>query len=252
MFLNEYAGLLNGPPGLNAMPTPHQGDATDQDIENFYSQTINQIKNNPDIWGKLEDVRARVTTWMKNQLLVKAENDAYNAMIAARNIAAPQAAAALVFDSSGRATDESVTTSNAILNQLVADQAYALQQATLANAVAQQAEGNKARAEYELAQSALLQAQADTSNAKKLADAAMAKIAADAEVAAKAAAVAAKAKADAAAESAAAAAKKVNTIVDTAINETTIDSSGNIGKTSTTNLTPLLMIAGLAFVLGKI
>ena len=56
-------------------------------------------------------------------------NAAYDAFIAARNAAAPAAAAALVFDITGRATDSSVAASQAIQQQAAAPQYAALQAA---------------------------------------------------------------------------------------------------------------------------
>lgn len=56
-------------------------------------------------------------------------NAAYDAFIAARNAAAPAAAAALVFDVTGRATDSSVSASQAIQQQAAAPQYAALQAA---------------------------------------------------------------------------------------------------------------------------
>jgi hypothetical protein len=56
-------------------------------------------------------------------------NAAYDAFIVARNAAAPAAAAALVFDVTGRATDSSVAASQAIQQQAAAPQYAALQAA---------------------------------------------------------------------------------------------------------------------------
>jgi len=67
-------------------------------------------------------------------------NAAYDAFIAARIAAAPAAAAALVYDSTGRATDASVAVSQAVQQQAAASQYAALQ---AAEAVFQQAQAKE-------------------------------------------------------------------------------------------------------------
>lgn len=64
-------------------------------------------------------------------------NAAYDAFIAARIAAAPAAAAALVYDSTGRATDASVAVSQAVQQQAAAPQYAALQAAEAAFETAQ-------------------------------------------------------------------------------------------------------------------
>lgn len=79
---------------------------------------------------------ARVTAVAAQLKAQAAADTAYNAVIAARNAAAPAAAAALVFDDTGRATDASVARANAIQTAAAAPAQAKLEQAQQAVAKA--------------------------------------------------------------------------------------------------------------------